>query len=82
MATAAVLEENVGRSSATSLPLPSQGEDSVSIATAPLWATLHYSSDAGGSAAQFNRSVSAMPPHAPTKSPRLSTGTADTLLLG
>ena len=44
--------------------------------------TLHCSSDVGGSAAQFNGSVSAMPPHpARTFETPAHSGTADTLLL-
>jgi hypothetical protein len=44
--------------------------------------TLHCSSDVGGSAAQFNSSVSAMPPSpSGTFDTALHPGTADTLLL-
>ncbi len=44
--------------------------------------TLHCSSDVAGSAAQFNRSVSAMPPYlSRTFQTPVHPGTADTLLL-
>jgi hypothetical protein len=44
--------------------------------------TLHCSSDVGGSAAQFNSSVSAMPPYlSRTSETPAHPGTADTLLL-
>ena len=44
--------------------------------------TLHCSSDVGGSAAQFNSSVSAMPPYlSRTFATPVHPGTADTLLL-
>ena len=44
--------------------------------------TLHCSSDVGGSAAQFNSSVSAMPPYlSRTSETPVHPGTADTLLL-
>src|SRR5512133_10033 len=44
--------------------------------------TIHCSSDVGGSAAQFNQSVSAMPAYVPGHSHPLLQGTADTLSKG
>ena len=44
--------------------------------------TLHYRSEVAGSAAQFNRSVSAMPRYACSRNKASSRGTADTLPTG
>jgi hypothetical protein len=55
---------------------------SVAVAQAPFLNTVHCNTDLAGSAAQFNRSVSAMPGYAPGQSHGFLQGTADTLSKG
>jgi hypothetical protein len=55
---------------------------SLAMAPVPFRNTLHCSSEVTGSAAQFNRSVSAMPRYAFSRTNASGRGTADTLSKG
>ena len=81
MATADTIKERTSAVGANSVTPPSRYDPCARNGRATSWDTLHYSSDAADSAAQFNRSVSAMPCDAARRIHAPEQGMADTLPL-
>ena len=79
MRTAGTFPEVAARAGDTAAARIQRREQSTAIAAVSFRDTLHCSSDAAVSAAQFNQSVSAMPCYAPGHINAPRQGTADTL---